>query len=134
MSTQKLVQKFNDFLIVSSNLLDSFCSKFESQIFSLEIKIDSIERHLLLLEHKLADVPCSGETSMFSIGNKSEKGSTSIDFDEVNVSENQFFEKEESVKDDCNYGLEYKDHPKFGKYFRMLKMVNFCLYVLHSDF
>lgn len=120
--TTDLVRVFNDFLITSTSLLNSFCSEFERQIITLETKMDSIDRHLLLLEHKLANVPYS--IKLVRCGEETrDENDKPVNFGElVDVNEDEQLEKVDPLKNTIENELEAKDHPIFGKYFRMLKM------------
>nr|CAD2199647.1 unnamed protein product [Meloidogyne enterolobii] len=132
MGTGDLVRIFNDFLVTSTNLLDSFCSKFEDNVIALEARIDSVERYLLLLEHKLAHVSLDATQDVCYVETKDEN-EKSTNFDELlDLNENQQLSEslktkedhqpDEPLKNNRENETKAKDHPVFGKYFRMLKM------------
>lgn len=145
LDTRDLVRIINDFLLTSSDFLNSFCAKFEDRILTLEARLNSFESQLILLEQKLADIPDSVGTiqqNMVGFGCQQMEGCSiekneSANKDELGPPTERLSEEEQQPKmsassdreekppqsqeGDAN-GMAAKDHPIMGKYFRMLKM------------
>ena len=134
MDTHELVRIVNDFLVSSSELLNSFCARFEQRILALDARMDSFERQLLLMERKLADVP-SAQQQIVDIVQHEE----SIQILELGPSSQMPIEKqpeearpkspdgtkkEQQAGGASGGGVPAREHPLFGKYFRMLKMAS----------
>nr|CAD2200082.1 unnamed protein product [Meloidogyne enterolobii] len=101
-------------------------------VIALEARIDSVERYLLLLEHKLAHVSFDATQDVCYVETKDEN-EKSTNFDELlDINENQQLSEslktkedhqpDEPLKNSRENETKAKDHPIFGKYFRMLKM------------
>jgi hypothetical protein len=92
-------------------------------MINLETKLDSAERHLIILEHKLVNVSNLNEPNKITVtGNDASKNCNESKVIDTNQSR-----ENELIKD--KNGLKAKDHPIFGRYFRMLKMVRLKLLI-----
>ncbi|CAD5215063.1 unnamed protein product [Bursaphelenchus xylophilus] len=124
--SQDLIPLVNEYILRTSDLLNSFLHKFQQKIDRIEQRMTSIEVMIQLLEKKLEKVSVKGNRPQI----KPNTGSSNAEEQQLTP---DFPTTSDDIKDDdtdvvneeqpsTEGMIKIKDHPLYSKYFKMLRV------------
>uniref|UniRef100_A0A183BS06 Coiled-coil domain-containing protein 104 n=1 Tax=Globodera pallida TaxID=36090 RepID=A0A183BS06_GLOPA len=123
--TRQLASVINEFLLRSADILNEFCAKFEDRMMELDLRLETFERMVTLMERKLENIRTDEEanpkvvTEVVADGEGTALGEAQKETPGAALGENKTDERQEKAPEGT---VKAKEHPQVAKYFRMLKM------------